>query len=79
MEPTVYLAPRPTTIVDQPLFQGIVYNRQVINNPRPQILQIIEIDLTAPGLRLFVTTPGYQGTALDPKEQKSGNPWASVL
>ncbi|MEA5464706.1 phosphodiester glycosidase family protein [Leptothoe sp. PORK10 BA2] len=66
--------PRPTNVVDQSLFQGIVYNRQVLNQPRPQIIHIIELDLTAPGLRPLVT-PGYQGTALDPESQKK---WESV-
>ncbi|MBE9070378.1 phosphodiester glycosidase family protein [Leptolyngbya cf. ectocarpi LEGE 11479] len=49
--------PRHQTITRQPLFQGIVYSRQVKAQPRPQVIHSIEIDLTAPGLRPFVT-PG---------------------
>ena len=66
--------PKPAILVDQPLFQGIVYNRQITDRPRPQIIHIIEIDLTAPGLTPLVT-PGYQGTTLNPKDQKK---WESV-
>jgi len=66
--------PSQTTITNQPLFQGIVYSRQVIHQPRPQTIHIIEIDLTAPGLTPFVT-PGYDGTALHPESQKK---WETV-
>lgn len=39
------------------LFPGIVYERQAISQPRPVMLHKIAIDLTAPGIRPFVT-PG---------------------
>ncbi|MBT9318004.1 phosphodiester glycosidase family protein [Leptothoe spongobia] len=47
-------------ITHQPLFQGIVYSRQVKDQPRPQIIHIFDIDLTTPGVRPY-TTPGYEG------------------
>ena len=47
-------------ISGQPLFQGMVYSRRLAARPRPQIIHIIEIDLTAPGLTPLVT-PGYEG------------------
>lgn len=53
--------PRHQTITRQPLFQGIVYSRQIKAQPRPQIIHTVEIDLTAPGLRPLVT-PGPEGS-----------------
>ncbi|MDJ0703163.1 MAG: phosphodiester glycosidase family protein [Leptolyngbyaceae cyanobacterium MO_188.B28] len=44
---------------NQPLFQGIVYSRRVEARPHPQIVHILDIDLTAPGLKPFVT-PGFK-------------------
>ncbi|NEQ53894.1 MAG: phosphodiester glycosidase family protein [Leptolyngbya sp. SIO3F4] len=55
--------PNRKVITRQPLFQGIVYTRQVTNQPRPQITHIFEIDLTASGIEPFVT-PGYAGADL---------------
>lgn len=51
---------RPQEITRQPLFEGIVYSRQVKAQPRPQTIHSVEIDLTAPGLRPFVT-PRLEG------------------
>jgi hypothetical protein len=42
---------------EQVLFQGIKYKRQALSFPRPLMLHLVEIDLTAPGLKVFVT-PG---------------------
>ncbi len=39
------------------LFQGIEYRREVRSLPRPIVIHIVTIDLTAPGIRAFVT-PG---------------------
>ena len=47
----------------QPLFQGIVYSRRVAERPRPQVIHVIDVDLTVPGLTPFVT-PGYEGADL---------------
>ncbi|MBT9311483.1 phosphodiester glycosidase family protein [Leptothoe kymatousa] len=57
---TVWRRPQPTAIDRQPLFQGITYSRQVMETPRPYIVHIVDIDLTTPGLRPFVT-PKYAG------------------
>ncbi|NJK37561.1 MAG: phosphodiester glycosidase family protein [Oscillatoriales cyanobacterium SM2_3_0] len=42
------------------LFQGISYQRLPMVNPRPLMVHVIKIDLTAPGINLFVT-PGEPG------------------
>ena len=55
--------PERQAITRQPLFQGIVYSRQVSNQYRPQITHIFEIDLTVSGIEPFVT-PGYEGADL---------------
>ncbi len=49
----------PQTNLTQPLFQGINYQREFRASPRPLMLHIVSIDLTAPGVRLMVT-PGQQ-------------------
>ena len=71
---SVLSRPNRAPIAPRPLFQGIVYSRQIKNQPRPQIIHIVDIDLLAPGLRPFVT-PGYDGTAFDPIELKT---WETV-
>ncbi len=45
------------TNLKQPLFQGISYRREFRTTPRPIMLHTVTIDLTAPGIRAFVT-PG---------------------
>lgn len=47
----------PRTNLEQQLFQGISYQRQVLSQPRRLMLHVVTIDLTAPGLKFFVT-PG---------------------
>ncbi len=67
--------PSRANIDSQPLFQGIVYSRRVMDQPRPQIVHIVDIDLTTPGLKPFVP-PGYKETAIsNPIELKK---WESV-
>ncbi len=39
----------------QSLFQGVTYVRQILTVPRPVVLHIVTIDLTAPGIRVLVT------------------------
>lgn len=51
--------PPRTQILNQPLFQGIVYSRRINTQPRPQVTHILDIDLTAPSLQPFVT-PGFE-------------------
>ncbi|MCC7448755.1 MAG: phosphodiester glycosidase family protein [Anaerolineae bacterium] len=43
--------------VRQPLFEGIIYTREVRSNPRPLVIHIVTVDLTAPGIG-FLVTPG---------------------
>ncbi|MGV0028519.1 phosphodiester glycosidase family protein [Phormidesmis priestleyi] len=47
----------PQTNEQRPLFSGIVYRREVRSLPRPVVIHVAEIDLTAPGIGVFVT-PG---------------------
>lgn len=47
----------PRTTQERSLFQGIVYKREVRSTPRPLMIHIVSIDLTAPGVKLLVT-PG---------------------
>lgn len=43
--------------VSQALFQGITYERHVRNQPRPLVLHVVEVDLTAPGIDFLVSPP----------------------
>ncbi|WP_242043400.1 hypothetical protein [Leptolyngbya sp. FACHB-671] len=47
----------PRTDQEKTLFQGIVYRRIAESSPRPIVMHIITIDLTVPGVGVFVT-PG---------------------
>jgi hypothetical protein len=47
----------PRTTQERSLFQGIVYRREFRSTPRPFMLHLMTIDLTAPGVRVLVT-PG---------------------
>lgn len=47
----------PQTNLEKTLFQGIYYRREFQPLPRPVMLHIVEIDLTAPGVQALVT-PG---------------------
>lgn len=47
----------PRTTQERSLFQGIVYKRDVRSTPRPLVIHIVTIDLTAPGVKVLVT-PG---------------------
>ncbi len=42
---------------EQPLFQGITYQREVRSQPRPMVIHQITLDLQAPGIEAWVT-PG---------------------
>lgn len=54
----------PRTTQERSLFQGIVYKREVRSTPRPLMIHIVSIDLTAPGVKLLVTpgTPAPEKT-----------------
>jgi hypothetical protein len=43
--------------VEKPLFQGVVYKREVRSSPRPLVVHTVTVDLSAPGVSLLVT-PG---------------------
>lgn len=49
----------PQTSLERPLFQGISYRREFRRSPRPAMVHVVTIDLTAPGLKVLVT-PGEQ-------------------
>lgn len=49
------------TASERSLFQGIVYKREFRSTPRPLMLHIVSIDLTAPGVKVLVT-PGKPTT-----------------
>jgi hypothetical protein len=52
----IFYPPQPTSLC-QPLFQGIVYIREVRQQPRPIIIHAILVDLTTPSIN-FLVTPG---------------------
>jgi hypothetical protein len=39
------------------LFRGIEYLREVRQHPRPVVAHVVKVDLTEPGIRMFVTPP----------------------
>jgi hypothetical protein len=43
------------TVLEKSLFEGITYRREARNLPRPIMLHVVKIDLTAPGVDLLVT------------------------
>lgn len=45
------------TPVQRDLFQGVTYQREVRNQPRPIVMHIVGVDLTAPGVEVVVS-PG---------------------
>lgn len=47
--------PQPAPIDHQPLFPGIWYTRELRQTPVAQVIHIVEIDLTTPGLHFRVT------------------------
>ena len=46
------------------LFQGIHYTRLIRSKPRPLVIHVVDIDLTAPGIRILVT-PGDRRCGMD--------------
>jgi len=63
--------PSRTPITNQPLFNGITYSRWQQNTPRPQLLHLLDIDLTAPGLSAF-SNPPLTGTPNLTSDQEIG-------
>lgn len=64
--------PPRTDLQQQQLFQGIVYQRDVRSKPRPLMLHIVTIDLTAPGIRLLVTPGMPSPEGMDTKARTTG-------
>lgn len=48
--------PEPTTT---PLFHGVDYIREVLDEPMPAVVHILKINLQADGVEVFVTPPGF--------------------
>jgi Phosphodiester glycosidase len=53
----LHLLRPPLTHIEQSLHQGINYKRDIYKKPRPVVIHTVTIDLTAPGVKVFVT-PG---------------------
>ncbi len=47
--------PLPDPIVQQQLFEGVMYSREIFMSPRPNVVHIVMIDVTTPGIRFLVT------------------------
>lgn len=54
----------PRQNVREELFQGVTYQRLARSEPRPLVIHMLEIDLTAPGID-FLVTPGDGTVELD--------------
>ena len=54
-----YLPPR--TPLTQTLYQGVRYHRIPLDTPRPIVVHVVEVDLTVPSNRFFVTPPDLHG------------------
>lgn len=52
-----YNRPQPEPQPPTPIFEGVTYTRDVRSDPRPLVIHIVTVDLTAPGIELLVT-PG---------------------
>ncbi len=55
----LYFLRPPRTNDQRELFRGIIYQRYIKSIPRPVMIHIVTIDLTAPGIKPFVT-PGIE-------------------
>jgi hypothetical protein len=56
--------------VQQTLFQGISFERDVRSQPRPLVIQVVTVDLDAPGIG-FLVTPGEPGQDLSLRARKT--------
>lgn len=56
-------------VAQQPLFQGVTYRRLVEEKPRPYVVHLFELDLTASGLRPFVTAAVPEAPVINQKGQ----------
>jgi hypothetical protein len=67
------MRPPRTDLPQQRLFQGIVYQRVARSKPRPIVLHIATIDLTAPGIKLLVTPGKATISGMDSKAKTTGD------
>lgn len=51
-----FVRPQPRPLIESP-YQGVTYTRSVTRSPRPMVIHLVSIDLSATGIRLLVT-PG---------------------
>lgn len=56
------LARPPRSDKTDTLYQGISYTRTALEIPRPVMLHVVEVDLTAPGVGFFVTPAEVDGS-----------------
>ncbi len=56
--------PLPAPVSAQVLFDGITYTRDIRSDPRPLIIHVAAVDLTAPGIS-FLVTPGAGSDGFD--------------
>ncbi|MBE9061940.1 phosphodiester glycosidase family protein [cf. Phormidesmis sp. LEGE 11477] len=68
----VMTRPKREPINRQPLFEGITYSRYVRQQPRPQLIHLLEIDLAASGIVPFVT-PGIDAASLEAAEEPTSS------
>lgn len=47
--------PQPDPISQETLFHGVTYTREILLAPRPNVVHIVTIDVTTPGIRFLVT------------------------
>ncbi|MBN1964672.1 MAG: phosphodiester glycosidase family protein [Anaerolineae bacterium] len=57
----------PPALPGAPIFQGITYERIERTSPRPLIVHVVRVDLTASGVRFFVTPGPLEGQTLYPR------------
>ncbi|WP_026731526.1 phosphodiester glycosidase family protein [Fischerella sp. PCC 9605] len=54
---TLHFLRPPQTNKEQILFRGITYQRYARSTPRPIMIHVVSVDLTAPGVKALVTPP----------------------
>jgi len=52
------------------LFPGIEYTREVLREPRPLVIHVVDVDLSTPGLK-FVVTPGDDSKGREIRARKT--------
>lgn len=57
----------PRQAIRQPLFRGIDYQRLITTTPRPNILHVVTVDLSVPGIQPLVSMPTSAGAGTGEK------------